>query len=69
MDVNDAHRATRKSELVKSESRVANVVSAFNQFLNPFNIENDGKDSLFSISSGKPASDKVRDHLLFFRYW
>jgi len=66
MDVSDAHKTTRKSEIVKSETRVANVVSAFNQFIIPFTIKNDRKDSLFSISSGKPASDKVRDHLLSF---
>ena len=60
----DAHKTTRPSEIRKSETDVLKLVTAFKQFLNPFNIDDHNKDKLFSLSSGKPASAKVQENLL-----
>ena len=60
----DAHKTTRPSEIRKSETDVLKLVTAFKQFLNPFNIDDHNKDKLFSLSSGKPASEKVQENLL-----
>ena len=63
-ETSDIHKTTRKSEIQKSETNVLNVIAAFNQFVNPFQVDSSRKDSLFCISSGKPATDKIADHLL-----
>ena len=60
----DEHKSTKTSEIRRSENEVQKLVSAFGQFMNPFDI--DQHDSLFCLSSGKPASDSVEKDLLVY---
>ena len=65
-DGDDVHKTTRKREIQKSETEVHKIISAFTQFLNPFDIEPSKNDILFGISSGMPATAKVADSLLSY---
>ena len=55
-DCDDAHRATKPCELKKSEQ---NVLQAFRQFLNPFDVDSEHHASLFCVSSVRPVAEDV----------
>ncbi len=57
-----SHKDSSPSEIAKSERAVQQVVTAFQNFLNPFNIESG--DHLYCISSGRPATNAVATDLL-----
>ena len=61
---NDYHKTTTPSEIKKNEIDVNKITVAFQQFTNPFQIGGTMKDVLLCISSGKPASLVVTEHLL-----
>ena len=48
---NKVHKAAQKSELIKNEMAVRSVLTAFDQFSNPFTISCEAQDKLFCISS------------------
>ena len=66
-DCDDGHRATKPSELKKSEQNVQRVLEAFCQFLNPFDVDSELHASLFCVSSGLPiAEDVATDVVRYF---
>ena len=65
-ETSDVHKSTRPNEIKHSEADINNIITAISQFINPFTVENDRKNSLFCLSSGKPADAKVEDHLLHY---
>jgi len=60
---NDAHKTTRKSEMTKNNAEVNNIIASFGQFINPFRMDSHQQNFLFSLSSGKPATEEVCDDL------
>jgi len=62
----DVHKSTGTTEIKPGEVGVRKVLEAFDQFQNPFDMDSDRCDSLFCLSSGKPASAEVEDHLLHY---
>ena len=58
------HKTTHAAERKHSERDVKNLVSAFQNFLNPFTLPDHSNDSLFCLSSGKPATADVTHDLL-----
>ena len=57
-------KALRKSEIVRSEQRVANMIDIMtNTFINPFSFDFDN-DKLFNIASGCPLVDEAASCLL-----
>jgi hypothetical protein len=64
VDVTDSHTSCTKGDTKKSENEVSRVKAAFENFINPFKQSSGGKDVLYCISSGQPASDEVQRDLL-----
>ena len=65
-DIDDIHKSSRPAEIKRSETDVNNLVGAFSQFLNPFQIDASDHKSLFCISSGKPATPQIAEDLLSY---
>lgn len=55
------HKDTRKSEIISSEQYVQHVVDAFQNFMNPFEVED--KEGLYCLSSGTSAPKDVEQQL------
>ena len=58
----DVHRDNRQASKTVSEADVRNILMAFENFVNPFNVDN--KDVLFCISSGSPLAKDAEKHVL-----
>lgn len=56
------HKDVTLSETTKGERAVMNMMTAFQNFMNPFNIPN--VDHLYCISSGRPVSQEITKDLL-----
>ena len=54
---NDSHKDNKKSQMVQSENDVKKLTDAFQNFTDPFLVEE--KDVLYCLSSGVPASVEV----------
>lgn len=63
-DSNDGckHRELERAEIVKSEEAVQRVISAVQNFTNPFSL--DDKDHLYCLASGAPVSSEVEADVL-----
>ena len=59
---NDSHKDNEKSKMVQSENDVKKPIDAFQNFTDPFLVEE--KDVLYCLSSGVPASVEVENELL-----
>jgi len=62
-NVESFHKCTRPSQIRRSDSEVANIQAAFQQFRSPLMYTEDD-DVLYCLSSGQPASDEVCGDLL-----
>ena len=61
---NDEYKATRPSQILKSEKYVTDLVEILkNDFVNPFNSNID-KDKLHNLSSGIPVNDDLAEDIL-----
>lgn len=65
-DSQDGHKSTRPSETCHSKTEVVKLLAAFDQFLNPFAVEQHRQNELFCLSSGQPASDQITKDLLTY---
>ena len=63
-NTDDVHESSKFSEIKRSELYVEKLLTAFEQYLNPFEISGAGEYVLYCLSSGKSASQKVTDGLL-----
>jgi hypothetical protein len=63
-DEADGHKANRPTEIRHSEEAVSKLVSAFRNFMNPFDVPDHAVNQLFCLSSGKPASEIVTENML-----
>ena len=61
---NDIHKSLQSSRLKSSDVAVHRLLDGFGDFINPFNITDSGSNSLYCLSSGQPATDKVASDLL-----
>lgn len=59
---NDSHKSTQKARIAASEKNVKKVVDAFNNFIDPFQVDN--KEVLYCLSSGTAASKVIESDLL-----
>jgi hypothetical protein len=57
-----SHRDMQTHEIKQSEQSILRVLDAFEQYLNPFEVEN--PDNLFSLSSGRPLPKSAEEDLL-----
>ena len=64
--IDEVHKSSRPAEIKRSETDVNNLVGAFRQFLDPFQIDASDHESLFCISSGKPATPQISEDLLSY---
>ena len=56
------HKDVTRSEIAKGERAVTGMISAFQNFTNPFSILD--HDNLYCISSGRPISEEIAQDLL-----
>ena len=63
-DSADIHKTNRPAEMKRSETDVCNLVAAFDNFMNPFQVQDQGKSNVYCLSSGKPATAEVTHDLL-----
>jgi hypothetical protein len=63
-DEADGHKSNRPSEIKHSEEDVSKLITAFNNFMNPFDIPDHASDVLLCIASGKSASTAISNDLL-----
>jgi len=63
-DSANMHKTMHAAERKHSQRDVTHLVNAFQNFLNPFTLPDHSKDSLFCLSSGKPATAEVTRDLL-----
>lgn len=57
-----SHRDIQAHEIKRSEQSILKVLDAFEQYVNPFEVEN--RDNLFCLSSGRPVPKSVEENLL-----
>ena len=57
-----AHKELQPSEIRRGEKNLQTLITAFHNFINPFQVE--VKKDLFCISSGARAPDKVANDIL-----
>ena len=62
----DIHNSLQTSQLKGGEVAVNNLLDAFKDFTNPFNLTTNSSKSLYCLSSGQPASDKASSDLLYY---
>ena len=58
------HKSSKPAEIKRSETDVNNLVRAFSQFLDSFQIDVSDHESLFCILSGKPETPQISEDLL-----
>lgn len=60
-DLETTHNDLQDAQVKSTETRVGRMITSFQNFSNPFQIEG---SALFCISSGMPAPREVGDYLL-----
>ena len=63
VETSDAHKDLSKTEIRWSQDYVRKTMSAFRNFINPFDQTMD-KSQLYNISSGAPVPDDITQDLL-----
>jgi len=65
-DVHDTHISAGVAAWKHSETDVKDLVAAFKDFVNPFQINEHSQDFLYCLSSGLPASAGTAEDLLTY---
>ena len=65
-EIYDVHKSLQPSRLEVGEVALNNLLDAFKDFTNPFNLTTNVSKSLYCLNSGQSASDKVSYDLLAY---